>query len=297
MIDGAVLVDKEEGWTSHDVVQRLRRTFGQSRVGHAGTLDPDATGVLVVGLGRATRLLRFIGQGDKRYEGRFVLGISTSTLDASGRVLETCDMSGLSQADLERAASNLTGEIEQIPPMVSARRVGGVRLHELARRGAVVDREPARVTVSRFDVELAEGGDPSHPEVSFEAVCSAGTYIRVLAEDLGSALGGCGHVKTLRRTAVGPFRVEDAARVAEVTGASVLSIASALRAFERCVVAGDTATRVTHGRPLQASVLGVGTDGPWLLVADDGRVLAVYESAGGGLARPGVVLAPAGAPA
>ncbi len=156
-VNGLVVVDKEAGWTSHDVVARCRRVFDQKRVGHAGTLDPDATGLLLVGLGRATRLLRFLTVLPKTYTTDIVLGTATSTLDASGEVVATFDMSGVGAADVAAAAAALTGEIEQVPPMVSAVKVGGRRLHELARQGVEVERKPRPVTVYRFDTDARPG--------------------------------------------------------------------------------------------------------------------------------------------
>ena len=203
-VTGLVVIDKEAGWTSHDVVARCRRIFGQRRVGHAGTLDPDATGVLLVGLGRATRLMRFLTALPKTYTTDIVLGSATSTLDSSGEVLATYDMSHVTPEAVAEAAAALTGDIEQIPPMVSAVKVGGRRLHELARQGIEVERAPRPVTVYRFDTEPAP--DPARPGVyRAEIECSSGTYIRVLADDLGRALGGGAHVTNLRRTRIGSF--------------------------------------------------------------------------------------------
>src|SRR5271170_2902142 len=199
---GMVVVDKEAGWTSHDAVARCRRIFSQRRVGHAGTLDPDATGVLLVGLGRATRLMRFLTALPKTYTTDIVLGTATSTLDASGDVLATYDMSHVTPEAVAAAAAELTGEIEQVPPMVSAVKVGGRRLHELARQGIEVERPARTVTVSRFDT----APEPERPGVyRAEVVCSSGTYIRVLAHDLGRLLGGGAHVADLRRTRIGSF--------------------------------------------------------------------------------------------
>jgi tRNA pseudouridine55 synthase len=159
-VSGLVAVDKAAGWTSHDVVARCRRVFGQKRVGHAGTLDPDATGVLLVGLGRATRLLRFLTVLPKTYTTDIVLGTETSTLDASGDEVATFDMTAVGPSDVAAAAAGLTGDIEQVPPMVSAVKVGGRRLHELARQGIEVERAPRPVTVYRFDTapDLARAG-------------------------------------------------------------------------------------------------------------------------------------------
>ncbi len=185
-VNGLVVIDKEAGWTSHDVVARCRRIYGQRRVGHAGTLDPDATGVLLVGLGRATRLLRFLQALPKTYVADIVLGVATSTLDASGDVTGTYDMSEVTPAQVQSAAEGLTGDIEQVPPMVSAIKIGGKRLHELARQGIEVDRPARPVSVYRFDVQA----DPERPNVyRAEIECSSGTYIRVLAQDLGHGAG------------------------------------------------------------------------------------------------------------
>jgi len=207
MRDGLVVVDKPAGCTSHDVVARLRRVYGQRRVGHAGTLDPDATGVLLVGLGRATRLLRFLQEAGKAYRGRIVFGVATTTLDASGEVLDQQPMP-ITREDVVAATARFTGDIDQLPPMVSAVKVDGRRLHELARAGREVDRAPRRVHVHRFDVEGFEPGP--YPDADVVVECSSGTYVRSLAADLGVALGGCAHLASLRRTRVGSFGLDEA---------------------------------------------------------------------------------------
>ncbi|MER3453217.1 MAG: tRNA pseudouridine(55) synthase TruB, partial [Acidimicrobiia bacterium] len=201
-IDGLVVVDKPAGMTSHDVVDLLRRRFGQRRVGHAGTLDPDATGVLVVGLGRVTRLLRFCSALDKSYVGEFVLGVETTTLDASGQVIARHDMGHVRPEDVGRVAASFIGTISQVPPMVSAVKVGGRRLHELARQGLEVERPARSVRVDRFEVTPIEG-EPG--AFRFRVDCSSGTYVRTLVADLGRALGGGAHLRSLRRVAIGPF--------------------------------------------------------------------------------------------
>ncbi|MBA2624414.1 MAG: tRNA pseudouridine(55) synthase TruB, partial [Acidimicrobiia bacterium] len=190
--DGIAVVDKPAGCTSHDVVARARRTLGTRKVGHAGTLDPDATGVLVLGVGRATRLLRYLGDLPKSYRGEVVLGVATSTLDASGDVVATADLSGVTLTEARAAAAGLTGELQQVPPMVSALKVGGRRLHELAREGVEVERAPRPVTVTRFAVE---GPVAPGPVFAIEVDCSPGTYVRSLAADLGAALGGPAHLR------------------------------------------------------------------------------------------------------
>ncbi|HVL26718.1 MAG TPA: tRNA pseudouridine(55) synthase TruB [Acidimicrobiales bacterium] len=285
-----MVVDKPAGMTSHDVVGRCRRIFGQRRVGHGGTLDPDATGVLLVGLGAATRLLRFLSGLPKRYQGEVVLGRATSTLDASGEVVGEWDMSAVGLDDVRAAADRLTGEILQIPPMVSAVKVGGRRLHELAREGVEVERAARPVTVYRFDVEAAV--EPGVVAVDVE--CSAGTYVRTLAADLGAALGGGAHLRRLRRTAVGPFEVGEARPLDGIGPADVLPPAEALRGRDRVVVDdAGLAAGVGHGKVLDRAVLGLPAegDGPWAVVDGVGRLLAVYEGHGAGRAKPAVVLA------
>ncbi|HLG68387.1 MAG TPA: tRNA pseudouridine(55) synthase TruB [Acidimicrobiales bacterium] len=285
--DGLVVVDKEPGWTSHDVVARCRRVFGQRRVGHAGTLDPDATGVLLVGLGRVTRLLRFLGALPKAYVADIVLGVATDTLDASGAVVGEWDMAGIGLEEARSAASRLTGPIDQVPPMVSSVKVGGRRLHALARQGLEVERPARRVTVHRFD--LAEGGEPGVLRAEIE--CSSGTYVRVLASDLGAALGGGAHVRNLRRQAVGSFSVAEARVVGALDPSAVLSPAEAMRDLDRVVVPEPVAQLVASGRSIERLGLGVRGHGPFALVAEGGGLLAVYEEAPGDRLRPAVVLA------
>jgi tRNA pseudouridine55 synthase len=280
-VHGVAIVDKPAGVTSHDVVGMLRRRLGERRIGHAGTLDPGATGVLVVGVGMATRLLRFVADGRKRYTGEVVLGVETDTLDADGAVVATHDMGPVSAAEAQRmAAEHLTGEITQVPPMVSAIQVGGQRLHELARRGIEVEREPRPVKVYSFDVAPAD--EPGVLTIDVE--CSAGTYVRTLAADLGRLLGGGAHLRNLRRTAVGPFTIEEAQPPNEV---ELLPVVEAVRALPKVTVDDATAALIANGRVLGAPE---GT-GPWAMVDDARRLLAVYEAYGAGDAKPAVVLA------
>jgi tRNA pseudouridine55 synthase len=272
---GMVVVDKEAGWTSHDVVARCRRIFGQRRVGHAGTLDPDATGVLLVGLGRFTRMLRFLTALGKSYEGEVVLGTATNTLDASGEVVGEWDMSGVALAEVRAAAAGLTGAIEQVPPMVSALKVGGRRLHELARAGVEVEREPRPVTVERFDVFPAAAGPAGVYRI--EVACSTGTYVRTLAADLGTALGGGAHLRNLRRTRVGSFGLAEAQPLDALAPASVLTPAQALRDLPQVEVGSEVTRLVSHGLALDKVALAAAGEGPWALVDHSGRLLAVYE--------------------
>ena len=289
-VNGLVVVDKEAGWTSHDVVARCRRIFGQKRVGHAGTLDPDATGVLLVGLGRATRLMRFLTALPKTYEAEVVMGTATSTLDASGDITGTWDMENVSLAAVREAATALTGEIEQVPPMVSAVKVDGRRLHALAREGIEVDRKARPVTVHRYDV--MPGMTPGVFRIEVE--CSSGTYVRVLAADLGEALGGGAHLRNLRRTRIGSFTTEDTRLVDELTPAVVLTPAQAMRDLAQVVVPIDAQKLVARGLPLDRVPLGVAGDGPWGLVDDAHHLLAVYEATETDRIKPAVVIESAG---
>ncbi len=295
MIDGFAVVDKPAGMTSHDVVARCRKLFGQKRVGHAGTLDPDATGVLVIGLGRATRLMQFASGLDKSYTAEVVLGAATTTLDASGEVVGRWDQRHVTLEEARAAAASLTGRVLQVPPMVSALKVGGRRLHELARAGIEVDRPAREVTVSRFAVDLAAGApvaDGEGPVLSVEVDCSSGTYVRVLAADLGAALGGGAYLRRLRRTAVGPWTDAVAGPLGRLGPVDVIPPASALPWLERATVDAALASAVAHGRVLERSALGVAGDGPWCVLDRSGELLAVYKGHAGGLARPAVVLAP-----
>jgi tRNA pseudouridine55 synthase len=287
-VDGLVVVDKPAGMTSHDVVSRLRKRFGQKRVGHAGTLDPGATGVLLVGLGRATRLLRFLSDLGKSYEGEVVLGTATTTLDDEGDVVQQWPMADVTLVQAREAAATLTGDILQVPPMVSAVKVGGRRLHELARAGVEVERDPRPVRVDRFEVTPSRAGEPSHPapegDVSVLRIsvdCSSGTYVRVLAADLGTALGGGAHLRRLRRTRVGSFTLDEAGTIDD---APVLPPAVAVRDLPSVTVDADTARLVSFGRPLP----DLGLDGLVAVLDDAGALLAVYEDR-----RPSVVLTPA----
>jgi tRNA pseudouridine55 synthase len=277
---GVAVVDKPAGVTSHDVVGMLRRRFGERQVGHAGTLDPDATGVLVVAVGKATRLLRFVEKTRKGYTGEVVLGTSTSTLDAAGDVVGSFDMSAVTLDDARAAvAEHLVGDIEQVPPMVSAIRVDGKRLHELAREGIEVERSARPVTIHRFDVvEWAAPG-----VLAIDVECSAGTYIRTLADDLGRLLGGGAHLRNLRRTHVGEFTLGEAASPDEC---ALLPVESAVRALAPVEVDDDAAALIANGRVLAAWE----GDGPWAVFDTSGRLLAVYESFRDGQAKPAVVL-------
>lgn len=275
---GCVLVDKPAGCTSHDVVDRVRKALGTRKVGHAGTLDPDATGVLVLGVGTGTKLLQFVTGADKSYVGLLQLGVETSTLDAGGEVTARHDMD-VTPEQVAAAAAGLVGNIEQIPPMVSAIKIDGRRLHELAREGVEVDRPPRPVTVTRFDT--GPTGDPLVYELAVD--CSSGTYIRTLVADLGVALGGGAHLARLQRTAVGPFPLEDCCSLQEI---ELRPLSDLLRGMAVIDVDAEVAAQVRNGRSMGPTPGSgrVAVRGP------DENLLAVYEASGGEL-RPVKVLA------
>jgi len=287
--DGLLVVDKPAGWTSHDVVGRCRRLARTKKVGHAGTLDPMATGVLVLGIGRATRLLGHLTLTDKAYDATLRLGVTTVTDDAEGEVVERRDASGVADAALAAAVAALTGEIDQVPSAVSAVKIGGVRSYARVRAGESVELASRRVLVSRLEV-LARRGD----EVDVTCTVSSGTYVRALARDLGAALGVGAHLTALRRTRVGPFDLAVARGLDELAGddvvdAAVLRLDDAVAAsFPRRDVDAAEAVDLSHGRRLAAS----GRPGPLGAFAPDGRCIALVEDAGGA-ARASVVFAPA----
>ncbi len=282
VVHGLAVVDKPPGCTSHDVVDTARRRLGERRVGHAGTLDPDATGVLLLGVGAVTRLLRFLTALGKAYTAEVVLGTETTTLDASGTVTATHAMDGVDGAAVRAAAARLTGAIEQVPPMVSAVQVGGRRLHELAREGIEVERAARPVTVHRFDVEATP--DPLVYRATVE--CSSGTYVRSLAADLGRLLGGGAHLRALRRTRVGSFTLAEAVAPDRLTAEALLAPAAAVRDLATIVVAPADTAAVAHGRFLAAPP----GEGPWAVLDAAGTLLAVYERHRSDQAKPAVVL-------
>lgn len=284
-VHGFVVVDKPVGITSHDVVARLRRRFSERRVGHSGTLDPDATGVLIVALGNATRLLQFLGDLPKTYTGEVVFGTSTSTLDASGEVTASRDMSMLTLERVRDAAKTFVGEIAQIPPMVSAIRVGGRRLHEIAREGGEVEREPRHVTIHRYVVgDIADRVD-GNPVVDIEVTCSSGTYIRTLAADLGEALGGVAHLRNLRRRAIGDFVLGSEHDPTSIDTAPLRSAVSVMAHLDGVNVAmvsvdSDTAVKVRNGRAFDALGEINGREGERRIVLNDRKeLIAVYSRA------------------
>ena len=297
LVSGVLNVDKPGGMTSHDVVAQIRRLSAQRRVGHAGTLDPAATGVLVVCLGKATRLVEYITNGRKIYRARIRLGVETETWDAEGQVVARADCSGLTLEAVREALYGFVGEIHQVPPMYSALKHKGQPLYRLARRGIVVERQPR--TVEIFDLELLNW-DP--PDISLRVTCSKGTYIRALAHDLGSALGTGAHLAALTRLAVGSFHLQDAtpldALLAEGKGdrwrKRLLPMSAALEGMPTIAVDVETARRIGYGqavrleRPVEQE-LSCATD-------ESGRLVAILRfDVEENMWRPTKVLAPSDA--
>ncbi|HEX2028304.1 MAG TPA: tRNA pseudouridine(55) synthase TruB, partial [Nitriliruptorales bacterium] len=278
---------------STDVVRLVRRITRQRRVGHTGTLDPGATGVLIVCLGRGTRLVRFLQEGRKTYLAEVVLGVETTTQDTSGEVVAERSAADVDERALCAALAGFVGDLEQVPPMVSAVKVGGERLYEKARRGEVVERTPRRVTVHELVLESFQAG--RRARATLLATCSSGTYVRTLAHDLGRALGCGGSLGALRRLANGPFTLDDAVTVEELERRAedasldqrLLSLEQATRAMPQRRVGLATARAVASGRPLPPT----GERGPVAVVLEGPtpRLLGVYSDRGG-QARPEAIL-------
>ena len=286
--DGVLIVDKPPGMTSHDVVDEIRRRLRTKKVGHGGTLDPDATGVLVIGVGRVTRLLSFNQSAPKRYRARAKFGIATTTQDASGEVVATKQPT-FERAQLEVELKNLTGDIEQIPPMVSAVKIGGERLYKAARRGEEVERPARPVTVYSFELVDFDAG--AH-EATFEVECSGGTYVRTLVHDVGEALGCGAHLTSLRRTGAGRFDESEAIPLDAVDESHLRPPADAVRDLPRLDLDDDDATSVTHGRSLELTEVarGVLDEGDFVALFGADRLLAIYRRTGDAL-TPDRVLA------
>jgi tRNA pseudouridine55 synthase len=272
---GIVVVDKPAGITSHDVVSRCRRIFGTRRVGHAGTLDPMATGVLVIGIERATKILGLLAGSAKSYAATIRLGQATTTDDADGQILETVAAGGLADAAIIDAVAALRGEIEQTPPAVSAVKVGGKRAYRLARQGQAVELAARTVHIDRFDV-LAIRRHGDLVDVDVQVDCSSGTYVRALARDVGAALHVGGHLTALRRTRVGRFGIDQARtldQLAEHPRRSHTLDEACLLAFPRRDLTTEEADAASHGRALSPAGIG----GVYAATAPDGRVIALLR--------------------
>ena len=294
MMDGVLAVSKEAGWTSHDVVAKIRQVLGGAKVGHAGTLDPAATGLLLVLIGKGTRIAEYLVHWDKEYRAQVRLGETTDTLDATGMILERQTTEHLSRGAICEAVSKFRGEIQQMPPMYSAVKVDGMPLYRSARAGKTIARESRTVII--YELEVL---DIAGPDVTLRVVCSKGTYIRTLCADIGNALGVGGHLHALERTRVGPLTLDRALTVREIVrrqslgelAAHVSSLDEVLRDFPALLVDRRAAERVCHGAPigwpnvlsLKNSNIQSEAEMPVRLHDDSGRLLAV-----GRLSRQGV---------
>jgi tRNA pseudouridine55 synthase len=292
---GLVIVDKPAGMTSHDVVARVRRLAHTRRVGHGGTLDPMATGVLVVGVERATRLLTYIIGSTKRYSATIRLGQTTVTDDAEGEVTGGASAALVTEDRVRAELAHLTGEIDQVPSAVSAIKVDGRRAYARVRAGEEVALAARKVTVYRLDPGAVRPAGDELLDLDVDVECSSGTYIRAIARDLGAALGVGGHLTALRRTAVGAFTLAEAVpldRLAELPDPVTMPLpAAAARFFPRRDASPDEARVLGHGGPLAA----VGIDGPYAVFGPDGAVIAVVSERGG-KTKAEVVLSPAEPP-
>lgn len=306
-MDGVLSIDKPSGPTSHDVVDQVRKIFGQKRVGHAGTLDPFASGVLVVCLGKGTRIVQYIMSSWKEYHAGMVLGAETDTGDVTGRVLLERDASGITRRDFENVAAEFIGDIQQVPPMFSAVKYEGRRLYELAREGRTVQPSPRKVTVYsidviRFDNTHCSDLEPDKRYAEIVVRCSSGTYIRTLCADIGRKLGCGAYVSMLRRTAVGKFRIDDAVKLEELElarnenrlGELVYSLDRALALAEMPAVhvGSDDAARVSNGLAVNCEFEGQAGCVVRILGPDDSLLAVgrVIRSNGGILVQPEKVL-------
>lgn len=289
-VTGVLVVDKPAGMTSHDVVDEVRKAAGTRRVGHTGTLDPDATGVLVCCLGTATRLVQYLQDSPKTYQATMVLGLATTTQDAAGEPIREVDASHIDEAGLCAVLGRFHGDIQQVPPMVSALKVDGERLHEKARRGEVVEREPRDVTIHDLVLEEFQPGERAH--ASFLVTVSPGTYVRTLAHDIGEELGVGASLTALRRLANGSFTSDNAVPLEQVRAAGeegrlqelLLTPSEALRGFPTVEVDRETVERLVHGAWLPEQ----GLSGVYTAV-HGGRLVGIYRDEDGD-GRPQTVL-------
>jgi tRNA pseudouridine55 synthase len=284
--DGIVVVDKPSGWTSHDVVAKVRRLAGTRKVGHAGTLDPMATGVLVLGIGRATRLLGYLSGHSKAYDATIRLGQSTLTDDADGELAQAVDASRLDLAAIESVMKQLTGELDQVPSAVSAVKIGGERAYKRVRQGKNVEIPPRRVTIYDFSMHAARPHDEV-VDVDVHVDCTAGTYVRALARDLGDALGVGGHLTRLRRTRSGRYSITEARSLVELERElDIVDIGQSAHAnFPTFTMTDDQTTAARNGRPLpirlneDPAMSGSHRD-PVAVVSLMGEFIGLYEQHG-----------------
>jgi tRNA pseudouridine55 synthase len=286
---GFLVVDKPGGMTSNQVVGLVRKEAGVKKVGHAGTLDPMATGVLVMAIGKVTRLIKFIQEFEKEYVATALFGVATDTLDADGAVLNREPMD-FDDTDLGDLVPRFVGTISQVPPMVSALKHEGRRLYELARKGEVIERDARQVEI--HELEILSVGPPPYPEVEFRVVCGKGTYVRSLADDMAAVLGGQAHLTSLRRTRIGPFGVSDSITIDDLANwrSYLMTPADALSTMAAVTVDDETAQAVRNGmRFVGGAVVSGPSDVPYRVLSSDGELLAVYTRSGD-RAQPDVVL-------
>jgi tRNA pseudouridine55 synthase len=286
---GFLVVDKPAGITSNQVVGEVKKATGVKKVGHAGTLDPMATGVLVLAVGNVTRLIKYIQDQPKEYVATALFGVATDTLDAEGAVLSREPMNIMAE-DVEALVPRFTGTISQVPPMVSALKKDGRRLYEMARAGEIVERDARQVEVHHL--EILSVGAPPYPEVEFRVVCGKGTYVRSLADDMASVLGGAAHLTALRRTRIGSLRVSQSVTIDDMRNWSsyFLTPAEALTHMAMVTVDAETARGVRNGmRFVGGPIVDGPVDEPYGVVDDSGELLAVYRRVGN-RAEPDVVL-------
>lgn len=286
---GFLVVDKPRGSTSNQVVGAVRAAVGTKKVGHAGTLDPMATGVLVLAIGKVTRLIRYVQDQPKEYLATALFGVATDTLDADGAVLSREPMD-FDEDDIEALVPRFTGTISQVPPMVSALKKDGRRLYELAREGQVIEREARQVEV--HELEILSVGAPPYPEVEFRVVCGKGTYVRSLADDMATVLGGDAHLTSLRRTRIGSFGLAQSLTVDDLHNweAYFMTPAQALADFPAVVVDDETARGVQNGMRFLGGPIVSGPEGePYTVLSEAGDLIAVYSRVGE-RAQPEVVL-------
>lgn len=289
---GFLNIDKPSGMTSHDVVAQIRRrakqiTGAEVKVGHAGTLDPMATGVLIVCLGAAARLSEYVMASTKRYRARVRLGVTTDTEDAEGETLETRPIDGITEGDIRAALIPFIGEIEQVPPMYSAIKQGGKKLYELARAGKTVEREARHVRIDALELS-----DWQPPDFTLDVTCSAGTYIRSLARDIGAALGVGAHLAALTRTGSGGFTLENAVALSDVLAANewgsyIMDARRALPHMPTFIADTDAVDALKHGRAIRAACAG-----ETLVYNDNGTLIALVSASGDdGFCKPQKVFA------
>jgi tRNA pseudouridine55 synthase len=286
---GFLVVDKPSGITSNQVVGKVKKATGTKKVGHAGTLDPMATGVLVLAVGKVTRLIRYVQDQAKEYVATALFGVATDTLDADGAVLSREPMD-IVEDDVTALVPRFVGSISQIPPMVSALKRDGRRLYELAREGQVVEREARSVEI--HELEILSVGPPPYPEVEFRVVCGKGTYVRSLADDMASVLGGQAHLTALRRTRIGTFGIADSLTIEDLEnwGSYLLTSARALSALPAVTVDPETARGVSNGVRFVGGPVIAGPEGePYMVLDESGDLLAIYTRLGS-QAEPEVVL-------